>query len=320
MVALLLSPEDLKTLVISCKSGHFAGAPLLYRSVEVWLDPLNFDELRYRTDNRPIRFLLTLVNSTLPRPASSLPSRNYAAHLVTLCYGSWSMPTDFNALPLLAEALRFTDRLCHLRLDVTSGSVPILLDIFRRASIIVTPSTMLSDSRQLDRLPLPSLESLRTSRIAIAEAFMQYRAIKTVAIDLSIKSRVLAQFLRTEAPWSPTHLKQLSFHAASNPVPAGLIESVLIAFPRLQHLAVRVTSLCSSAVLTVRFHSLLFAASQLILVVLNRIRFAFSRTYRPSVNLSAPSASTTEADTRTTPPFWKTNEASLLKVSQRGRS
>ncbi|KAI1789224.1 hypothetical protein LXA43DRAFT_893230 [Ganoderma leucocontextum] len=241
MVASLLSPGDLRNLIVSCKACHLVGVPVLYRSVEAWLDPANFHNMPFRADNRPLDFLLTIINSTLPGPCLSLPSRCYAAHLVTFTYGSWSTPCDFRGLPLLAEALRFTDRLRHLRIDVPSATVPILVDLFRRSSIIITPSTMLPGSSAFDRRPLPLLQSIRTSRIAIADALMQYRAIQTVAVDLSIKWEVLAKFLRAEAPWDPTHLRQLSIHVAGHPTTHGLLEGMLTAFPRVQHLAIRVS-------------------------------------------------------------------------------
>ncbi|KAI1786566.1 hypothetical protein LXA43DRAFT_1064998 [Ganoderma leucocontextum] len=278
MIALLLAAGDLKNLVVSCKACHLAGAPVLYRSVEAWLDPVDYEHVHYRSDNRPIRFLLTLINSTLPDPALYLPSRSYATHLVTLCYGSWSMACDLRALPLLAEALRFTHRLRHLRLDVPSATVPVLIDIFRCSSIIITPSTMLSSFRPIDRRSLPCLQSIRTSRMAIADALMQYRAIQTVAVDLSIKGAVLAKFLRAEAPWTPTHLRQLSLHIAGHPTD-GLVEGMLNAFPRLQHVVIRVSPSRAPAL---------------------------AKNCRPSVNPSALSASTTEAAARTTPPFWTT--------------
>ncbi|KAI1782445.1 hypothetical protein LXA43DRAFT_905775 [Ganoderma leucocontextum] len=243
IIASLLPVHDLKNLITSCKACHSAGTPVLYRSVETWFVPLHFFDHVAAADNRPVEFLATLINSAAPSRSLSIPSRCYAAHVVTLCYGSWSMPCDFRALPLLAEALRFTHRLRHLRIDVGSATVPILLDILRRASIIITPSTILATSTRFDRYPLPCLQSIRCSRIAVADALMRYRPIKTVAVELSIKQEVLAQFLRADAPWNPRHLLQLSLNVGGYACSQGLLRSILIAFPQLQHLAVRTSSL-----------------------------------------------------------------------------
>nr|VWO98311.1 N/A [Ganoderma boninense] len=242
MIALLLSASDLKNLMVSCKAGHVAGAPVLYRSVEAWLDPIDFGRLQYEMENQPVSFLLTLVNSTLPHATLCLPSRFYAAHLVTFCYGSWSLACDYRAMPLLAEALRFTYRLQHLRLDISGESVPTLLDVFRRSSIIVTPSTLLPGSRPVDRHTLPCLRSVRTTRIAVADALMQHRVLHTVIVDMSIKWEVLAKFLRAAPPWDPTHLQRLSLYVDDHPPTDGMVEGMLNAFPRLEHLAIRVTA------------------------------------------------------------------------------
>ncbi len=253
MIASLLPVQDLKNLLVSCKAYHLVGAPVLYRSVEVWSAPRFFWSVDVPTiDNRPAQFFLALINSSIPGRSPSIPSRGYAAHLVTLCYGSWSMPGDFRALPLLAEALRFTHRLRHLRIDVGRDTVPMLLDIFRRASIIVTPSTTLVDSAPFDSYLLPCLQSIRSSRVAVADALMQHRTIKTVAIDLAIRVEVLAKFLRAEAPWNPNHLQQLSLNVSGYPSPQGVVGSILVAFPQLQHLSVRTTSARVSAFMTVR--------------------------------------------------------------------
>ncbi|PIL26210.1 hypothetical protein GSI_11965 [Ganoderma sinense ZZ0214-1] len=241
-IASFLPSGDLRNLTISSKALHSAGAPILYRSIEAWFVPTPFFANATCIDNRPAGVLETLINGTLPRTTRSIPSRCYAAHVVTLCYGSWSMPCDFRALPLLAEALRFTHKLRHLRIDVGNSTIPILLDIFRRASIIITPSSLLKTSGPFDRRPLPCLQSIRVCRIALADALMQHRRIETVAIELAVKEEVLAKFLRAEAPWNPRYLRQLSLNIMGCSAPPGLLESFLIAFPALQHLALRVAS------------------------------------------------------------------------------
>ncbi|PIL33117.1 hypothetical protein GSI_04566 [Ganoderma sinense ZZ0214-1] len=243
-IASLLPVSDLIRLVRVSKALHAAGAPVLYRSVETCIDP--GDWVRdHVLNNRPIEVLLTIITSCFPHRFKSVPSRLYAAHIVTFSYVSWCLPMDFRAVPLLAEALRFTHKLRHLRVDVGVDALPLVLDVFSRSSIIITPSTTLAITSNADRFSLPCLQSIRSGRIAIVEALMSYRAIQTVAIDLCLEEDELAKFLYAGPVWKPAHLRQLSLSLACFSPSSVLLEGIVGAFPQLEHLALRVLSSCA---------------------------------------------------------------------------
>ena len=197
---------------------------------------------------RSYRTLACLVYS-MTLPSRSLPSyplrlRCNPRHLVTLQYSSDRRAADFRAFPLLGEVLRCTVRLRHIVLDIPIASIPVMLDIFRRYELIITPTRVRlepTDPRS-NRITLPCLDSIRSTRLAIVDALMRHRSVSTVVLDVPPNDIALAKFLRPRPDWNALSVRRLSMVYTGAYGFELLAEAILTSFPRLEHMAITVGS------------------------------------------------------------------------------
>lgn len=237
-IACLVDIPSRRALLLSCRECHYIVARVLYRSVQVVAPAPDPTDGLY-LDHTPFRLLSNIVESMLPK-GSLLPRVN-AQYMVTFTYATYGYRADLRAAPLLGEVLRAAVRLRHLRLDVANDAVDIVLDALRRSEVIVTPSATLITvpSRPHIRL-LPCLESIRSTRVAIIEALMRYRAVHTVVAELNLTEDTIAKFLRPIPAWNPVTLRRLAMTFHSHDIRQFVI-AVGAAFPCLEHLSLQVT-------------------------------------------------------------------------------
>lgn len=236
-IACLVDIPSRRALLLSCRECHYVVVRVLYRSIQVVAPAPDPTDGMY-LDHTPFRLLSNIVESMVRR-GPLLPRIN-AQYLVTFTYATYGPRADFRAAPLLGEVLRAAVRLRHLRIDVANDAVDIVLDALRRAEVIVTPSatlTMLPSTPHI-RL-LPCLESVRSTRIAIIDALMRFRAVHTVVAELNMTEQTVAKFLRPIPVWNPVTLRNLAMSFYSHDAKQFVI-AVGAAFPCLEHFSLHV--------------------------------------------------------------------------------
>ncbi|OSD06153.1 hypothetical protein PYCCODRAFT_1464821 [Trametes coccinea BRFM310] len=242
-ISAFLGKSDLRAMLLCCRRFHEIVAPFLYRHLEVWFQPLGWEESEGR-DHLPYRLLTTLVCSG-PHPETPSSIRCYTDYVLTFRYISHNPTADLRALPLLAQFLRSARRLRHLTLDVNSQSVPLALDCLRRHHVTrVHSNSLLSEctlAGSVLPLILPSLDSIRSCKATIATALMRNRNIRTVIIDAIPNAPEMGAFLDVSSPAS--HLLRLSMTLPYN-VPSSLstLRAISVAFPKLQFLSLRTSA------------------------------------------------------------------------------
>ncbi len=240
-IACLLDVPERRALLLSCSEYHYAVARVLYRSIYVHIEgPTRGSKY---LNHYPFHILSSLVRSMHPK--TGLPPRINAQYMVTFAYLSYGPRADFRAAPLLGEVLRAAVRLRHLRLEVADSAVDIVLDALRRAQVIIVPSTTFTARSaaeyQIDRMILPCLESVRSTRLALVEALMRYRNINTVVLDTVPNDKTLGIFLRTLPPWNPATLRRLALSYCSVEF-KPFLGAVFASFPGLEELSFRIPS------------------------------------------------------------------------------
>ena len=240
MVALYLNVSERRALLVSSRELHWVVAPLLYRSLEVACLPRSWNEEEEANAHLPFLILTSLVQSM--RPRGRLTPRCNAQYLVSFSYCSHILEADFRAVPLIGEILRVAFRLRHLRIDVGGDGVPVILKIFHRVDLIISPTSTLTALGVFHhRVTLPCLESVRSSHIAIVDALMRYRSIATVVIDTSPSEANLKTFFRAHPPWNANSLRRLALGYTVHVAPTDIYRAIYVSFPNIEHLEVRVS-------------------------------------------------------------------------------
>ena len=241
-IAFLLGIRDLGSLVCVSWTYHNAATPFLYRHVSVNInDHLTFED-QARTRFPPHHILTCLVQS-LSELTSHGPRCN-PQYIRTLSFGSFSTMTDYQALPLLAEALRFAHGLKAIRLHVGDVSLPVAVDVLQRHGHFITPmSSFLSYVHRPAEPASPTLgalEFVRATRPEIAVALMQERYVKTLVLEFPMMEEGLDLLLFSDSGIRGTSLTKLSLGTVSE-IPWAYIKSLFTAisaaFPNLEHVA-----------------------------------------------------------------------------------
>lgn len=238
-IACLVDVPTRRALLLCCSEYHHPVARVLYRSIYILIESPDRGCKYLR--HAPFHLLSSLIRSMHPK--TGVPPRVNAQYLVTFAYVSTSTRANFRAAPLLGEVFRAAVRLRHLRLDIADCEVDGVLDVLRRAQVIILPSTTFAGRYtarcRTDQRVLPSLESVRSTSLAIIEALMRYRSIDTVILDAVPNDKTLGIFLRTLPPWDPTTLRRLALSYCSVDFEPFLV-AVFASFPCLEQLSVRV--------------------------------------------------------------------------------
>ncbi|KAI0349460.1 hypothetical protein OH77DRAFT_1580423 [Trametes cingulata] len=252
-IALRLRTADQRALALSCWSLHDVTVPILYRSLEFCFHAPSGDD----EDDFPNLYrLLRTLTTTTAHAATRHASRCYIAHVITLSYSSYGLAVDRRALPMLASALRFAWKLCHLRIDIASASINTLVQVFQRRSLIRKPFAsviaMHDKQKPAEVLGLPALKSLRCSKIAIAQAMMQHRQINSVVVERLSGVEAIDSLLSGLQASVTSKTSRLSLNVRLLPEEfSPMIKAVLYSFPQLKDLALR----CSlPASVTVKFY------------------------------------------------------------------
>ncbi|KAL1942464.1 hypothetical protein VTO73DRAFT_6066 [Trametes versicolor] len=240
VIASSLPRQDQYAILLTSWSLHDIVAPILYRSVEIWIQPVMMDAVIER-DPRPFNILSNLAHSA--RYANSpQPSRCYAAHILTLSYVGLDLSANFRALPLLAEVCRVAERLHHLRLDVDSNSISLFMDTFIRKQVVITltnPANRWRD-REASASILPRLVSIRSSKPAIVESLMRFRNVEIAVVDSSGSTEVFSGFFVFPSALRCDQLTHFSY--CIHPDDCILhLHAVSKTFPQLHHLSLRCT-------------------------------------------------------------------------------
>ncbi|KAI0324873.1 hypothetical protein GY45DRAFT_1375209 [Cubamyces sp. BRFM 1775] len=171
-------------------------------------------------------------------------TRCYARYVTTFGYISYNRRADLLALPLLVEFLRFAVRLRHLRIDVISASVPLVLNALSRGSIICAPPPsfdhMYVSATSFSPWILPSLESIRSSKAAVVESLMRYRGIRTAVFDEALGSTDLHALLCMSPTLRGTHLLRLSISLSPSETYSRILRAIAVSFPSLTVLSIRI--------------------------------------------------------------------------------
>ena len=252
LVARLLGVRDRRALLLTCKAYSYVVSPILYRSLNAFFPFPERDSPKYQ-DPCSYRLLVCLVRS-MGRVGRQIRPRCNPQFMVTFAYCSDSFQADLRALPLLGDILRATSRLRHFAIDISMDSVALALDIFRRTGVIITPTAPELDvGRPLpDRLILPRLESICSTRLAVVEALMRYRSVNTIYLEISPNDVALAKFLRPIPAWNPAHIRRLSLSYLGYYCYDTLIGTIFTSFPSLEHFAFRVGTREASVAMLVR--------------------------------------------------------------------
>ena len=248
MVALYLDVRERRALLVCCRELHWVIAPLLYRSLEVSCLPPSWEE-EESSAHLPFLILTSLVQSM--RPRGTLTPRCNSQHLVAFSYCSHSLEADLRAAPLLGEILRAAFRVRHLRIDVGADGVPVILKIFRRVDLIISPTSTLTALGVCHRVTLPCLESVRSSHIAIVEALMRYRSVATAVVEMSPSEANLKTFFRADPPWNANSLRRLAVGYSGNVAPVQIYRAIYASFPNIEHLELRIVGLGGHALMDV---------------------------------------------------------------------
>lgn len=253
-IASHLRTRDQAAMLASCWRVHDAIAPILYRRLDIWIQP-NAWEVADGYDHTPFLLLNTLATSARHAkiPGST---RCYARYVHTFAYVSYGRHADLRAVPILAEFLRFAVRLRHLRIDVVAVSVPLVLDQFRRTSIICTPppsfATMYVTATSLSPWILPYLQSVRSYKATLVEALMRYRGIRTAVIDGMLATPDMDALLSMSSPLRGAHLMRLSLSVSDPATYKDILRAATLSFPCLQDLSVRTSVRLAEPVFNVR--------------------------------------------------------------------
>ncbi|KAI0348887.1 hypothetical protein OH77DRAFT_491490 [Trametes cingulata] len=249
-IASRLRTADQRAVALSCWSLHNVTTPILYRSLELCFHAPSGDD---EQDSQNLYRLLRTLTTTTAYAATRHASRCYIGHVITLSYSSYGLAVDRRALPMLASALRFAWKLCHLRIDITSGSVNTLVQVFQRRCIICKPFAsviaMHDNKKPAEILGLPALKSLRCSRIAIAQAMMRHRQINSVVVERLSGVEAMDSLLGgLQAPFT-SKTSRLSLNVRLLPEEfSPMIRATLYSFPQLKDLALRCSLPASVAV------------------------------------------------------------------------
>ena len=239
IVHLLPRHRDRRALLLSCKELAAIVLPLLYRSLELFFPSREFDFDPYQ-EHQSFRILNGLICSM--SSATRLEARCNAQFLVTLAYTSDSLRTNFRSLPMLADVLRACMRLRHLTIDVPTQSVPLFLEILRRTGLMITPTHPAigpMNALMARRAYLPNLESVRSTALAVVDAFMRYRSIETVVLEVIPTDLTFAKFLRPSPQWNPSTLRRFSFAFCGARWSSNVPHAIFTTFPSLEYFAVR---------------------------------------------------------------------------------
>lgn len=233
---------------------HDIVAPTIYRCVEVFI--LSPSTLRPAPREQwPFR-CLSVISSTTQYAGTSQRNRCYPYYIMTFAFVSCNVTANLCALPLLAEILRFANRLHHLRIDIDQSSEALLFDIFSRRNLIRAPTASITSCpTELEPVTyafLPSLQSLRSCRLDVVEALMRYRGLRTCIIDCAPSMKSCDAFLSITSPIRSSCLERLSFWMLSDADFDYTLEAIAVTFPSLQHLALRVNPWMVADVLKVR--------------------------------------------------------------------
>ncbi|KAH9854424.1 hypothetical protein C2E23DRAFT_726875 [Lenzites betulinus] len=251
-IALYLPVEDQHTMLLSSWATHDIVAPLLYRSIEMWLQPPSWTPGSEHHVHRPFRLLAALARSAR-HLSTSYPTRFYPGYIVTLAYISYSPQFDLRALPMLADVLRFTNRLRHIRVELTCQSVELVLDVFSRRAVIRAPVPALlanSPDTQGAALVLPSLRSIRSSRPVIVESLMRLRKVTTAVIDTIPSVAIFNRILMSSPSTGTSHLTHLSItFCVDHATFPTMLRAIAGCFPLLVNLFVRTGSSAAESTL-----------------------------------------------------------------------
>lgn len=254
-IARYLPPRDQCAMLPCSWTMHKLIAPVVYGRVDVWIQPRSWDKSE-GLDPTPFRLLRTLVVSA-QYAGFPVSSRCYARHVLTFAYVSYGRQADVRGIPMLAEFLRFAIRLRHLRIDVVPASVPLLLDAFRRNSIISSPPPLLAaayaTASTIHPWSLPRLESVRSSKAAIVEPLMRKRNIHTAIVDGALSSADITNFLRNPVSLQTPQLLRLSLSIIQDSIYRHIIRATSLTFGHLEYLSIRTNAVLADPVFEVRY-------------------------------------------------------------------
>ncbi|KAI9069262.1 hypothetical protein FKP32DRAFT_1543823, partial [Trametes sanguinea] len=237
-----LCRSEQRSMLLACWMFHDTVVPLLYRHLDVWLQPSSWEESE-GYDHLPYRLLSSLARSARHRDTST-PTRCYARYVFTFRYLSYSLRADLRAMPLLTEFLRFACRLRHLAIDVCRSSVPLMLEIFHRNGIIRSPPASFVAVCIPEATPqswiLPALDSVRSPKAPIVIALMRYRAIRTAIIDTLPGVADMESLLGISSTIRGSRLVRLSLTLPYDLASClGSLRAITVSFPSLKCLSVR---------------------------------------------------------------------------------
>ncbi len=252
-IASILPFKDRRALLLSSWWMHNTVAPVLYRSLELCFQPSNWPHVGAH-DHMPFAILACLVESSR-RAISSGGISSYASCIVTLSFVSHRPGANLRAIPMLAQVLRSATHLRHLRIDVLSDAIPLILDVFGRTNVIqsATPSLVAKYAgTTTDFLPLPALDTIRSSKPALLEALMRFRSVKTAILDSYPDASTFNRLFATFSPLPHHDLTRLSIVLSPNRdhFPYELT-AIVHAFPVLEHLSVRCANRVATELLVV---------------------------------------------------------------------
>ncbi|KAI9061810.1 hypothetical protein FKP32DRAFT_1575251 [Trametes sanguinea] len=245
-ITFLLSAHEQRCMLLSCWYMHDIVAPILYRSLDLWFSPLarSYPD---PSSHRPLSVLACLVQSVHGSAANinaPVPKLCYTRHIVAISYVSFNAVIDLRGIPMLAVVLRYAPRLRHLRIEVGSPIVPLVLETFTRKSVIRSPTpsltTMLLSGAQSTPWVLPELHSIRSTQSQIVEGLMRYRNIRTVNLQCTPNQAFFDQLCAVETPHHPLALVNLAIGFVPSMDDFLARFAVLaLSFPFVEHLTIR---------------------------------------------------------------------------------
>lgn len=222
---------------------YWGSAPWLYRELTVQCPSVVTCAKKY-----PSYHVLTC----LLRPLSSGSGRNRTQEnlesIQVLSYTSTNSCSDFVALPLLADVLRFCTSLRELRVHSAPQTANILLDTLRHHGVVdarpVSLFQVVVEDMRNRTLLMPKLRSLHVSDTVIGVALAQKRPINTFVVDRPLSDGDLPLLFPVANVGPGGNVTRLSLCVLGG---HEALEVVLLAvgrgFPALEHLALRTLAL-----------------------------------------------------------------------------
>ncbi|KAI1784735.1 hypothetical protein LXA43DRAFT_1066516 [Ganoderma leucocontextum] len=255
-VARALSPSEKRAMMLTCKTIHNALAPDVYRVLTV----------HERVRPRPARSRRRLRNVTYSKaapPAPLLPCllltlrhtsgwavrHRYVDYVKSFTFISYLPVSNLRAIPMLAQVLRYMPSLQFLRIDLCDDSVPLLLGLFHRYSLIrrlTFPTTVASTLTSWPHtiLYLPAFGRIRTNQPEVAARMGYLRALEDVVVDGVFLQKGFGRFIRAMSTRS-ARLSSLSITLAGTvEFVTDAIRTVVLSFCGLEYMSFRSDPQC----------------------------------------------------------------------------